>query len=143
MLDAAPRVPAIVPYLAQYNPAFAGFAAARGLTAPYHVTFTPALLQEFGDVHGDVWVTQVRDYAGQPVGRGQAEGVAGTDALRLGSQPIEHWNSYALSDGEFRTAYKETRRCSAGSADYALCSPFPTDNPGSPTGLITSRSLAS
>lgn len=116
IIEGRPLLSAIALYLGEHSPPFRAFAAARGLTAPYHLTLSPTTLAAFELEHGPVDMAPILAYQGK---LGDIPTVAKwgeSDLVGYGNHLYDHWNSVVLTDAEFFEQYyrNETALASVG-----------------------------
>ena len=124
-----PFVASVAIFLGRHRD-FAAFAAANGLTPPYHLTLTPALLAAFEAERGASWRDAYAGYQGRLTDWDTVLKWDGRPDVRFGNHLFNHWNAAAISDGELVSFYRRNQDCLARLSSARPIFAFPNGQPG-------------
>jgi peptidoglycan/xylan/chitin deacetylase (PgdA/CDA1 family) len=107
VLEDRPLISAMIDYLGRYSSSFRLFAENQGLSRPYFLSITPALLQQYEDEHGPLDYSAIKKFQGPFVDISTVKKWCGEDLVDFGNHLFDHWNSAALNDAEFKEQYSK------------------------------------
>ena len=130
ILAARAMVPAAAAYLSQYHPDFGALADEFSLSVPFHLSIHPRALRAFEERVGSAWLSPAIQYQGALVDAATLKRWQASPLVRFGNHLYDHWNSCALTDGEFSDQFI---RASEALREYPAYRPFlafPNGRPG-------------
>ena len=112
VLEQKPMLSAKACYL-ENVPAFLDFAQAIGLKRPFHLTLSPAVMQDFENRHGSVDHSSVLAYQGPFADMETLKAWDGKEHIAYGNHLFQHWNACALNSEQFEQQYAENEKALA------------------------------
>ena len=112
VLEQKPMLSAMACYLEDV-PEFLAFAQAVGLKRPFHLTLSPAVMQDYENHHGPVEHSAVLAYQGQFADMETLKAWDDKDLITYGNHLFQHWNACALSPEQFEQQYAENEKALA------------------------------
>lgn len=112
VLEQKPMLSAMACYL-ENVPEFLAFAQTVGLKRPFHLTLSPAVLQDFENQHGPVDHLAVLAYQGPFADMETLKAWDGKELVAYGNHLLQHWNACALSPEQFEQQYAKNEKALA------------------------------
>jgi len=107
ILEQKPTLSATACFLNRYVPEFLDFSKSIGLSAPFHLTLCPSILNAFEKYYGPVDKDAVLDYQGKFADLRTVKAWNNKDIVVYGNHLFDHWNASVLSIEEFEDQYKK------------------------------------
>lgn len=102
-----PILSAVACYMLRNVPNFADFAKSKGLSAPFHLTLTPSILNSYVQRYGAIDNDLVLEYQGKFAELATLKYWDDQSIVVYGNHLFDHWNAPALSLEELEEQYKK------------------------------------